>query len=219
MAHSPQAWKKAKELFEIGKGPTFIEKETGISKGQISKKSKAEKWEKETTKETLIQKDIQNIIIQDEIREQKETLSPSEIIVHDTEVRDKVAELKKTNKVAQNYQDLIIEKQDSNLELINMLKDLRDKKMEEADTPEKAIQIFGSYNTKIDELVNAQDIKYGAEANDKLAMTQGHVERHAPRSIQAVQINHDNLDPDTRPQIEDDMTPEEATRLYLDTIN
>jgi len=219
MAISAKVWEKVKALHMIGKSYSAISKETGVSKAQIGKKIKAENWQKETGKETLVNREVQNIILHDEIKSQKETLNPTEIRVHETEVRDRVTEHKKTFKVAQNYQDLIIEKQDSNLELINMLKDLRDTKMKEAKTPEEAIRLFGSYNAKIDELVNAQDIKYGAEANDKLAMTQGHVERHAPRSIQAVQINHDNLDPDTRPQIENDMDPEEATRLYLDTIN
>ena len=50
MAISPELWKKAKFLFELGKPLNFIAEETGITKGSISKKSKSEQWEKGKTK-------------------------------------------------------------------------------------------------------------------------------------------------------------------------
>lgn len=186
----------------------------GVGKGTISRLLKG----LNPTNGALKNQAIQNIIIEDEITEQMGRLSAPEKKALQKSIKNGLDKHEKTYKVASNYQDLIIEKQDSNLELISMLKKVRDKKVEEAQTPELAIQIFGTFNAKIDELVDLQAIKYGAEANDKLGITQNVGERHAPRAIQAVQINHDNIDQDSRPQIEEDMTPEEATRIYLDAI-
>lgn len=185
-----------------------------VGKGTISRLLKGLK----ATNGALKNKVIQNIIIEDEIVEQMGQLSAPEKKALQKSIETGYDQLKKTNKVAQNYQDLIIEKQDSNIELINMLKERRDMLIAKETSPKKMIEIFGSYNAKIDELVDLQAVKHGAEANDKLAMTQGHVERHAPRAIQAVQINHDNTDPDSRPKINDDMSAEEATKIYLESI-
>lgn len=48
MAHSMEQWQKARFLWELDKPFSYIIENTGISGGQISKKSKAENWKKET---------------------------------------------------------------------------------------------------------------------------------------------------------------------------
>ena len=53
MAYSDEAWERAKILFELEMPLSEIESETGISKGQISKKSNKEKWGKETKRKQI----------------------------------------------------------------------------------------------------------------------------------------------------------------------
>jgi len=77
MAHNQDIWDKAKALFELGEPLSKIVLETGISKGQISKKSKSELWQKETMKQ-LVSSEVQNIIMAKGIRKQKETLNETE---------------------------------------------------------------------------------------------------------------------------------------------
>ncbi len=77
MAHSEESWLKAKSMFEAGKSLTNIESDTGISKGQISKKSKKENWQKETLK-NLAKREIDTTIIQNEIEKEKETLNATQ---------------------------------------------------------------------------------------------------------------------------------------------
>ncbi len=48
MAYTKEQWDEAKFLWELDKPLTYIVEKTGISKGQISKKSKAQEWKKET---------------------------------------------------------------------------------------------------------------------------------------------------------------------------
>ena len=48
MAHNLDQWKEAKFLWQLDKPLSYIVKKTGISKGQISKKSNTEQWKKET---------------------------------------------------------------------------------------------------------------------------------------------------------------------------
>ncbi|MCD6433570.1 MAG: hypothetical protein J7L21_05975 [Sulfurimonas sp.] len=84
MAISQDIWDKAKALFEMGKSLSDIAKETGISKGQISKKSKVEVWKKETMKQ-LVSLDVHNTINANEIRKQKETLNATQQEVYNQE--------------------------------------------------------------------------------------------------------------------------------------
>ena len=78
MAHSEESWLTAKSMFEAGKSLTDIEKTTGISKGQISKKSKKEEWQKETLKD-LAKREVHTTIVQKEIEKEKETLSATQM--------------------------------------------------------------------------------------------------------------------------------------------
>lgn len=66
MAISKDTWDRAKAYFEAGKSLTYIVDKTGISKSQLSKRSKADEWIKNKTKQ------IKDDII--ELQEEKETL-------------------------------------------------------------------------------------------------------------------------------------------------
>jgi len=92
MAHSDEIWETAKAMFEVGQSLTVIESTTGISKGQISKKSKKENWKKETLKD-LATREVHTIIKQNEIEKEKETLNATQRKHYDklllTEVRSR----------------------------------------------------------------------------------------------------------------------------------
>ena len=53
MAFSKDQWARAEALYKLGYSLGDIEKDCGISKGQISKKSKAKDWKKETQQAEL----------------------------------------------------------------------------------------------------------------------------------------------------------------------
>ena len=53
MAYSQEQWKRAKALYELGYSLRDIEKDCGISNGQINKVSKREGWKKEASKTSL----------------------------------------------------------------------------------------------------------------------------------------------------------------------
>ncbi len=77
MAHSKDSWETAKAMFETGQSLSVIESATGISKGQLSKKSKKDNWQKETLKK-LAKRELHTIIIQKEIEKEKETLNATQ---------------------------------------------------------------------------------------------------------------------------------------------
>jgi hypothetical protein len=79
-------WNKAREYFEIGLSLSQITERTGISRGQLSKKSTKEGWSKETGKNILIQKAI-------ELKQAKETMSPMAVSVHNEIVDERTKHL------------------------------------------------------------------------------------------------------------------------------
>ncbi len=72
MAYTKQQWNEAKFLWELDKPLSFIVEKTGISKGQISKKSNKEQWKKETEGSTL-KSEIKAFEKEKETIKQKET--------------------------------------------------------------------------------------------------------------------------------------------------
>ena len=86
MAIKKEIWDKAKLLFEHGKSLNEIADTTGINKSSISKKSKTEKWEKFNHKSTLVLSEVDTILKQDEINQQKSTLNQQELNLHNSEV-------------------------------------------------------------------------------------------------------------------------------------
>lgn len=53
MAYSTEQWNRAKFLFELGYSLRAIEEDCGISSGQIGKRSRADEWKKDTTKQSI----------------------------------------------------------------------------------------------------------------------------------------------------------------------
>lgn len=78
MAIKQEIWDEAKALFELDKPLSFIEMETGISKGSISKRSKKETWVKGKAKQ-LVLDDVRVTI-------EKETKTKRELELHNAEV-------------------------------------------------------------------------------------------------------------------------------------
>ena len=72
MAYSQEQWSEAKFLWELDKPLSYIVEKTGISKGQISKKSNKEQWKKETEGNTL-KSEIKAFENEKETFKQKET--------------------------------------------------------------------------------------------------------------------------------------------------
>lgn len=98
MAISKELWDKARLLFEHGESLNEIAKQTGINKSTISKKAKEFGWAK-NEKSTLVDQEVQTIIMQDEINRQKSTLNSTELQYHNKQVIEKVnLELEKTRK-------------------------------------------------------------------------------------------------------------------------
>ena len=72
MAISQELWNEAKFLCELDKPLSYIVEKTGISKGQISKKSNKEQWKKETEGNAL-KSEIKAFEKEKETIKQKET--------------------------------------------------------------------------------------------------------------------------------------------------
>ncbi len=72
MAYSQEQWSEAKFLWELDKPLSYIVEKTGISKGQISKKSNKEQWKKETEGSAL-KSEIKAFEKEKETIKQKET--------------------------------------------------------------------------------------------------------------------------------------------------
>ena len=72
MAYSQEQWSEAKFLWELDKPLSYIVEKTGISKGQISKKSNKEQWKKETEGNAL-KSEIKAFEKEKETIKQKET--------------------------------------------------------------------------------------------------------------------------------------------------
>jgi predicted DNA-binding protein YlxM (UPF0122 family) len=83
MAYSESQWEKAREYFEAGLSLTEISDRIGISKPQISKKSKAELWEKGNEKKHLVSQAV-------EVAIGKEKLKETALIVHDELVNEQI---------------------------------------------------------------------------------------------------------------------------------
>ena len=96
-------WDKARLLFEHGKPLNEIAKETGINKSTISKKSKSESWDKFNEKSTLVLSEVDTIVKQNEINQQKSTLNQQELNFHNIEVANK---LRRSNLVFGNAEKL-----------------------------------------------------------------------------------------------------------------
>lgn len=95
MAYSPEQWEKAKILFELNIPLSEIEKKTGISKGQISKKANAQNWKKETERNKIKCEIVEFEKKKETLEKEKETLVNTLASMEDFEItiiRDVVEE-------------------------------------------------------------------------------------------------------------------------------
>lgn len=86
MAYSVEQWDRAKFLFELGMSLREIEADCKISSGQIGKRSRAEEWQKDTTKQA-IKSDIMALDRKkDTLDKEKDTLLPRIASLKDYEI-------------------------------------------------------------------------------------------------------------------------------------
>jgi len=122
MAIDKKVWDQAKQLFEYGKSLSEIQTKTGINRSSISKKAKAEKWQKSTANSTLVEKEVDTIIKQKEINSEKSTLNQQQLILHNQEVRDRVDKVKFKAEIESGQKqthDLAMKAQSQIVEYIN----------------------------------------------------------------------------------------------------
>lgn len=114
MAINQEVWDKAKEYFEAGLSLSEIVLRTEISKAQISKKSKAENWQKGNEKKQLISQAI-------EVASKKETLKETALLVHNEIVNEQL----RRQKLVFNASEKIIAKATKMIDTIESATDLK----------------------------------------------------------------------------------------------
>jgi len=168
MAHSKESWLNAKSMFETGKSLSIIESETGISKGQVSKKSKQENWQKETLKD-LAKREVHTIIKQKEIQKEKETLTIIERKHYDDVF---LTEVQSANLALNANQELLLKIHD---DIKNGMK------VEKINVGDGIQQFEPVAHGSSDHVNHAKAIQ---TVTDSLGIT----ERHAPRAVTALQV-------------------------------
>jgi len=191
MAIKPSVWAKAKALFEAGKPLSEIVTATGISKGQISKKSKAKGWQKETTKETLSE-EVGLLIIEDELLEAKETIlrkketlleTPEAKKVYASDLQQQLSEAKKTHRLASNFQNIIELRQKADADAIEILILMKARDLKEAgEDLDARLRVEFKHREYLSIIGDYDEMKKGVEANDKAMITKGEAPRHAPKT-------------------------------------
>ena len=94
MAIRQSLWDEAKALFELEKPLSYIEKQTGISKGAISKKSKKETWDRSKGKR-LVLEDVR-------VQLEKGNKSERELELHTREVNKLTEDAKMLRTLTKN---------------------------------------------------------------------------------------------------------------------
>lgn len=118
MAHDKEKWREAKAMFALGIPYEAIVKQTGISKGQISKKASAQKWEKETDKIELKTEIVGLIKEKETIEAKKETLIEKVSLLDNLEISilsKAVMDETKTKDLFYTNQQLIIARKNAML--------------------------------------------------------------------------------------------------------
>jgi len=158
MAIKKEIWDKARLLFEHGKSLNEISDTTGINKSSVSKKSKTEKWVKFNEKSTLVLSEVDTILKQDEINQQKSTLNQQELNFHNSEVHKAI----------------------SKANMLNMFDNETIKNQEITNKAQKAIsdKIEANSDEAIEHLPNIMAISKITEVNRK--QLYGNTETYAP---------------------------------------
>jgi predicted DNA-binding protein YlxM (UPF0122 family) len=152
---SPEQWEKAKEYFEHGLTLKEISDKTGITRGAISKKSKSEEWNKESSKKQLLSQAVEVTVAKETLKETPVALEVHQEL-HDEKVR--------REKLVYGNAELIASM------IPTVIKNF------EVETVDKK-----TGDTVVVNSIQPNDMKTLAEANDKLAITLKVADRHAPK--------------------------------------
>jgi hypothetical protein len=192
MAYSPEQWERAKILFELEIPLSEIEEKTGISKGQISKKSNKEKWGKET-KRKRIKADIVAF------EKKKETLEKeNETLIREISTLDEFEITIIQNVVEEETRNKSLLFSTANLSLIrkNQLLTKNKKQVIEMEThysddgkPLKKTPIV------IEMELSPTDLKTIDEGVDKNAVTMEIAQRHSNTTINNTNATQNNYSP------------------------
>lgn len=191
MAYKPEQWARARALFELGRSLGEIEADCGITKGQLSKRSRRDGWEKETGK-TSLKSDIV------EFERKKETL--------DAEKETLIRRVSSLNAFEITILDELVTNEKGLKSLIFSAQTLAVVRANEALTrgSKTALLKVGQYDSKGNRVgevyepyevpLDASEIRNHVEAIDKAAITLKVAERHAPKqditAIAGVQQNN-----------------------------
>ena len=194
MAYTSEQWKRAKALFELGYSLGDIVKDSGISKGQISKKSKQEEWKKETSKTTLKSDIVEFDKKKETLDKEKETitkrlakLSDFEITILQNKMDEEGASLAKSLV----FNNAVLALIRSNEELTRGSKTVL---LKEKQYSSEGIPIGETY-TPYEIALNGSDIKEHTDLTDKASLTLKVNERHAPKqdiNLTNAQQNNEN---------------------------
>lgn len=197
MAYSPEQWDRAKALFELGYSLGDIVKDSGISKGQISKKSKQEEWKKETSKTTLKSDIVEFDKKKETLDKEKETitkrlakLSDFEITILQNKMDEEGASLAKSLV----FNNAVLALIRSNEELTRGSKTVL---LKEKQYSSEGIPIGETY-TPYEIALNGSDIKEHTDLTDKASLTLKVNERHAPRAEVKLTGGDDNSTTNTQ---------------------
>lgn len=163
MAISQDRWEKAREYFEAGLSLSEIVLRTEISKAQISKKSKAENWEKGNIKKQIISHAV-------EVATTKETLNETALNVHNELVQEQLRRIG----LLYNGVEKAVKKMTALIE---------HGKIEEKINVGDGVQRFEERK------LNTSDIKNAIDGFDKASITLGVNERFSNK----VEVNNANV--------------------------
>lgn len=184
MAFSQTQWDKAKILYELGKSLREIERDTGISNGQIAKKAKKDGWEHKKKKQ--LKADIIEYESEKEALEAKKealiadiaSLSALEITILDDVVTNEVG----IKSLLFSASTLAVAR--SNAQLTKNKKTTIVKVKQYNDNG----QVCGETIEMAEIELSPDDIKTHIEAIDKASLTLGINPRHAPK-VEVSQTN------------------------------
>lgn len=186
MAYSKEQWEKAKALFILGYSLNDISDDTGISKGQISKKSKKEEWEKETSKITLKSDIVEFDKKKETLEREKETITKRLATLDDYQVT--VLQEKMEEEGASLARSLVFNTATlaliRNNELLTKNKKTVMMKSGEYVDGKKVSDTYEPYEVDL----SPSDTREIIESTDKASLTLGVNQRHAPK----VEVNNTN---------------------------
>ena len=187
MAHSQEAWAEAKFLWELDKPLDYIAEKTGISKGQISKKSTAKNWKKET-KGNALKPAIKEFEKKKETLEvEKETIIKDMVSLEDYQIKllDKVIE-EETGIKSILFSTAALSLIRKNKLLEKNTKTVLAKTKHYDDTGKLQMETM----EPVDIELGPTDLKTIDEGIDKNAITLGQAPRHASSPQVAIQNNN-----------------------------